>query len=244
MTAPIILALDTSTPRASVAAVAGDRLVAATESGNQQHAEDIIGLIDEVLTAGGIGLADLAGVAVGAGPGSFTGLRIGMATAKGLCFAAGKPLWAVSSLAALALEASAAPEAAGALLVPILDARRKEVFVGFYAATDAGVRSIAAEAVLAPAAVGLAIARCAGQFAGSPLLFGDGALLYRDHLESVGTFRESPARPAAEHVARLAAGAVPDALATVAPVYIRKSEAEIRYPDGNPGGSFKPLKPK
>ena len=75
---------------------------------------------------------DLDAVAIGAGPGSFTGLRIGMATAKGIAFAAECPLWAVSSLAALAHAAGRDPDA---IVVAVLDARRGEVYAGAYRAT-------------------------------------------------------------------------------------------------------------
>src|SRR6266545_2870940 len=102
-----ILALETSTFTASVALLAGDRLITRERGPEGTHSSDLFALLDQVLREGGVRLTELAGIAVGAGPGSFTGLRIAMATAKGLAFAAGKPLWAVSSLAALALDAAA-----------------------------------------------------------------------------------------------------------------------------------------
>lgn len=233
-----ILGIDTSTPRAAVAAVAGGRLLSERVSEVRTHSERLLTLIDEVLGEAGVSLAELEGIAVGAGPGSFTGLRIGMATAKGLCFASGKPMWAVSSLAALAL--AAAHEHPGALLIPVLDARRKEVFVGAYVRGEAGLEAAAPEAVMAPAGVADFV-RSIETEAGAPLLFGDGALLYRERVAAAGTVLEAPAHPSAADVARLASLAAPASLATACPVYIRKSEAEIRYPDGNPGGSFKPL---
>lgn len=231
----MILGIDTSTLHASVAVVSDGDALAERESDVRTHSERIIALVDEVLGEVGCQIADLEGIAVGAGPGSFTGLRIGMATAKGLCYAAGKPLWAVSSLAALALAASRVADP-GALLVPVLDARRKEVFVGYFRGGPRGLESIAPEAVMAPSQVAGAVA-AAGDNA---VLFGDGVALYRDKLAGAGALLDAPLRPAAADVARLAATADPADLAAVAPVYIRKSEAEIRYPDGNPGGSFKP----
>jgi tRNA threonylcarbamoyladenosine biosynthesis protein TsaB len=231
----VILGIDTSTPRASVALTDGGVTVAERESEARAHSEQIIDLIAAVLDAGQIAFADLEGIAVGAGPGSFTGLRIGMATAKGLCYAAGKPLWAVSSLAALALGA-VRQHGRDALLVPVLDARRKEVFVGYYRAGDRGVEAVAPEAVMAPAAVAAAVAAIGG----GAVLFGDGVDLYREKLAGAGELGAGPSRPSAADVARLALHRDPADLAAVAPVYIRKSEAEIRYPDGNPGGSFKP----
>src|SRR5919198_1885956 len=118
-----VLALDTSTDVASVA-VLGPRGAVSAEGRAESRSDDLIPLIDRVLGEAGIDLAGLAAIAVGAGPGSFTGLRIGMATAKGLCLATGLPLWAVSSFAALALDAAEVDSLEGALVVPVLDARR------------------------------------------------------------------------------------------------------------------------
>src|SRR5512145_407600 len=87
----------------------------------------------DLLAANGRALADVEGWAAGIGPGSFTGLRIGLATLKGLAYAQRRPLAGASSLAAMALEA--APSApTGALLVPLLDAKKGEVYAGFYRA--------------------------------------------------------------------------------------------------------------
>ena len=231
-----ILGIDTATLRASVAIVSDGQTISDRESEVRTHSEQIIALVDEVLGEAGWAIGDVDGVAVGAGPGSFTGLRIGMATAKGLCYAAGKPLWAVSSLAALALGA-ARRRSPGELLVPVLDARRKEVFVGYYRMSGDRLVSVAPEAVMGPAAVAAAVAAIGD----GAVLFGDGVALYRDRLAGAGELLDAPLRPAGADVARLAATADPADLAAVAPVYIRKSEAEIRYPDGNPGGSFKPI---
>src|SRR5687767_10492794 len=98
-----IVALETSTFTASIALLDGDRLVVRERGPEGVHSRDLLALIDEVLAEAGRPLATIDAIAVGAGPGSFTGLRIAMATAKGIAFATGKPLWSVSSLAALAL---------------------------------------------------------------------------------------------------------------------------------------------
>ncbi len=101
-----ILAIDTSTLIASTAIVCGSNVLAQHESGVNTHSERLLSLIDACLQDAHKDLrTDIDAIALGAGPGSFTGLRIGMATAKGLCYAANKPLWLASSLAALALEA-------------------------------------------------------------------------------------------------------------------------------------------
>src|SRR5436305_1266853 len=98
----IVLGIDTSTLVASVAIVGDGVALAETASAKTGHGADLLVMIDAVCVGAAIGAHDLDAVAIGAGPGSFTGLRIGMATAKGIAFAAKCPLWAVSSLGALA----------------------------------------------------------------------------------------------------------------------------------------------
>jgi tRNA threonylcarbamoyladenosine biosynthesis protein TsaB len=128
-----ILALDTATLLARVAVIDDERVLATAESSADPTASaksggrstEILVAIDEACRAAGVKPQDLDAVAVGAGPGSFTGLRIGMATAKGIAFAAGKPLWAVSSLASLAWGRAGRVGA-------VLDARRGEIFWGMY----------------------------------------------------------------------------------------------------------------
>src|SRR5512138_1272778 len=106
----------------------------------------------DLLAASGRGLGDVEGWAVGIGPGSFTGLRIGLATLKGLAYARRRPVAGASSLAAMAL--AAAPDApAGALLVPLLDARKGAVYAGFYRRDAGGVTPVQPEADLSPDAL-------------------------------------------------------------------------------------------
>src|SRR4051812_6985793 len=112
-----LLAIDTSTLTASAAVLDGGRIVVERHAAATQTSEALLPLVDEVLREAGLAPTQLDALACGAGPGSFTGLRIGLATAKGLCFALGKPLLAVSSLAALALEAPFAP---GELVLALL----------------------------------------------------------------------------------------------------------------------------
>src|SRR5438270_5446530 len=119
-----ILALDTSTLQASVALASDGQLVAERERVVTTHSESLLVLVDECLRAADLRPADVDVVACGAGPGSFTGLRIGLATAKGLCFALGRPLALVSSLEALAARAPDGPACA------IIDAYKCEVFAG------------------------------------------------------------------------------------------------------------------
>jgi len=260
-----LLAIDTSTLMASVAvaeATADDgsaaslRVLAWRESDVDTHSDRLLPLIDAALGEAGVALAEVDEIAVGAGPGSFTGLRIGMATAKGLAFAAEKPLRAVSSLAALAMDV-ACPPAGGAstsaaaaatrdtLLVPVLDARRHEVFAGFYRIAEEApaLQPVAPERVIPPAKLREVIESLAAR-ADAPsrvVLFGDAVGAYGDELASSGRLEhDARTTPSAVSVARLTVFAddLPDVLVSGAPVYIRPSEAEIKFPRGNPGGTF------
>ncbi len=118
-----LLAFDTSTPMGSVALGAGTDVLARTELRRQgAHSSDLIPKIHETLEEGGVDMEELTGLVVGSGPGSFTGVRVAAATAKGLVRALELPLWPVSSL-----EAGAAAVDAG--LVPLSDGPRAELSV-------------------------------------------------------------------------------------------------------------------
>lgn len=244
-----ILALDTSTRTASVAVLGGAREVEIDHAVGS-HSDDLISLIDRALSDAGLRLAELDAVAVGAGPGSFTGLRIAMATAKGLCFASGLPLWTASSLAALALDAvdtlaAADPpeDPAGALFVPLLDARRDEVFAGLYRADGGGgVTAVAPDFVIPVAGVAAAVADSVTRTGSSrAILLGDALEAHGEVLAAAGeVVAGARTTPSARSVGRIAAlGDRADALRSGTPVYIRPSEAEVKFPDGNPGGHRK-----
>lgn len=225
-----ILALDTSTLTASVAVTVDGKVAAEQEVRVVTHSERLLPLVDAVLAAAGLTPAQLDLVACGAGPGSFTGLRIGLATAKGLCFALGKPLVVASSLAALALEAEAEAEAEtagageGAAILALLDARRGEVYAGLYRLAPPGLMALADERVLPPEDLP-AYAGAAGS-AARVLVVGDGAAAYPEAAARAGrVLRGHRMTPRAAAVARLAAArhaaGVTDEIATSTPTYIR-----------------------
>lgn len=220
-----LLGLDTATMTAS-AAVIIDGAVAAAEdihTGHGATSEGLMPLIARVLERAGVAPRDLDAVAVGAGPGSFTGLRIGMATAKGIAFAAGIPLWAVSSLAALAL--GAVRRGATGTIIPVLDARRGELYAGFY---RDDLTALAPDAVLT-----------ADALRERSVSYTDRAVVGHE-VDGFGTHMAVPRTPGAVEVALLALrGERVDVLVGGAPVYIRPSEAEVMYPDGVPGARRK-----
>jgi len=127
-----VLAFDTATPTARVAIVspAGECLVL-RERTAARHSANLLASCDEVLREVGVGVAGLGAIVCGAGPGSFTGLRVGLAVAKGLALPTGLPLVLVSSLDALACDlADRAPQAA--MLLPCLDAGKGQVYARLY----------------------------------------------------------------------------------------------------------------
>ena len=120
-----ILGVDTSTPIGSVALIDGDNVVAEhTLDIVQAHSSRLMPAIDSVLKWGDITVDDLDGCAVGIGPGSFTGIRIGVATLKSICYAVDKPIIGVSTLEAIAYNL----RWSNSIICPLLDARRSEIY--------------------------------------------------------------------------------------------------------------------
>ncbi|MBC8109584.1 MAG: tRNA (adenosine(37)-N6)-threonylcarbamoyltransferase complex dimerization subunit type 1 TsaB [Verrucomicrobia bacterium] len=129
----LILSIETSTPVCSVALHQNGQLLGISEIISQKnHSSLITVLIENLVKNCGFTLADLSAVAVAKGPGSYTGLRIGVSTAKGLCFALKKPLVAVNTLEAMTLQVIDYQPEYGYLFCPMLDARRMEVFCAVF----------------------------------------------------------------------------------------------------------------
>ena len=237
-----LLAIDTATATAGIAIVdEAGRALAEARHATAGRGADLLVAIDQVCRDAQVAPRSLDAVAIGAGPGSFTGLRIGMATAKGIAFAAGRPLWAVSSLAALAEDAraelvDAVTSAPGSVICAVLDARRGEVF----AACFRDGAALAAERVMAPGELAAWITELAGA-AGPPLAVqfaGDAIDAHGDVLAPLAAHGAwlAARTPSGRAVGRLAlAGARVDITTAGAPTYIRPSEAEVKYPDGVPG---------
>lgn len=201
----------------------------------------------QLLQAEGRTIPDVEAYAIGLGPGSFTGLRIGLATWKGLAYANRRPIAGASSLAAMALAAARDAEE-GALLVPLLDAKKGEVYAGFYRVREEGIVELADDAALPPAAVADRVVALEG---GPAAGFGEGYDAYARLLEpGLSRLRTEVRTPPAAAVAALVAETLlaarydPAALFALEPHYVRASEAEIRFPKGTvpetgPGGPAK-----
>jgi len=199
---PVTLVLDSATARTVCGVVlAGQELAFASAEGGHAAQRALV-LVDEVLARAGCEARDVGQIVVGCGPGSFTGLRIGIASARGLALALAVPCCGVSSLAALAAGAPGA--------MALIDARRGELFA---------LDSDGAPAVEQPEGV-------AARLAPGVMCVGDGAQRYRGLLEDAGAVvpddLDPRHAPAAVALAGLAANGAPE------PVYVRRPDAEPR----------------
>lgn len=227
-----ILSIDTTTVRGSVALSEGERLVAQEQQGAPgTHSERLLASIDHLLALAGWQRNAIEAIAVAVGPGSFTGLRIGLATAKGMALAIGCPLAGVSSLAALALNG----EGFAGTVVPLVDARRGELYAAaFVQRRGRAPALVLKECVRPPDAL---IARLK-KIKGPLLLVGDGAQAYGPKLlRALGRRAAIPGGampfPQAINLARLALPRLKkgkgDDLSAIIPNYIRHSDAEIGF---------------
>ncbi|HEY4059744.1 MAG TPA: tRNA (adenosine(37)-N6)-threonylcarbamoyltransferase complex dimerization subunit type 1 TsaB [Kofleriaceae bacterium] len=228
-----VLGLDSATLIAGIAIVelrdGHPHILAEARHDASNRTADMLVSLDRCVSDAGMTPKQLDAVCIGAGPGSFTGLRIGMATAKGIAFAAQRPLWAVSSLAALARDGQM--HHSESLVAAILDARRGEVFVGVYD----GSKIVGEERVLSPADCVTYLAELLGPRLHETRFAGDALAEFPTELAPF-TERWFATTPSGASVAALAlAGARADVLVGSGPTYIRKAEAEVMYPDGVPG---------
>lgn len=131
-----ILYIETATDVCSVALSKGDQIVGLKEeAGGNNHAKHLLPFVDEVLKQAGVTMSEINGVAVSIGPGSYTGLRIGVSTAKGIAYTAGIPVMAISTLESIAQGAKqllTKQSTESVQIVPMIDARRMEVFTNRY----------------------------------------------------------------------------------------------------------------
>lgn len=144
-----ILALDTATEQCSVALMVGDKVYSRSEFAPRDHTKKILPMVDEVLKEAGLALSDLDALAFGRGPGSFTGVRIGIGIAQGLAFGADLPMIGVSTLAAMAQ--GAYRQQGVTHVASAIDARMSEVYWGrFERQEDGSWNEIDAECVIPP----------------------------------------------------------------------------------------------
>jgi tRNA threonylcarbamoyladenosine biosynthesis protein TsaB len=237
----IILALETAT-RAGGWALVEDGTVVASGQGEASVSHDVRlpQPLIAMLADRGLTLDDVDALAVATGPGSFTGLRVGIATMQGLALATGKSIIPIPTLDAIAHDTAGAPEAATLEYIAVwLDGQRREIFAALYAIRRQqdvdGVSGPPTAGLLMPPQVGapaLIAAEIADLIGDAHAGFaGDGAERYRDAIDALG-LRESrlfPVEPLAPSVARLAWLRRETAVSphAVIPVYVRRPDAEL-----------------
>jgi tRNA threonylcarbamoyladenosine biosynthesis protein TsaB len=223
-----VLGIETSTMSGSVAIITADRLIAEnTLNTRTTHAERLLSAIDHLLQTVSLSIQQIDGIAVGLGPGSFTGLRIGVTTAKSLAYSIQKPLVGIPSLDALASQYLFT----NLLICPMLDARKREVYTALYRNDGAIVERVSEYAVITPEHVLRDLTE--------PVMFlGDGVFPYRQMIETTlghhALFADAARMlPRGSLIAklgcdRLIAGEHDDWFA-LTPLYIRQSDAEIHW---------------
>jgi tRNA threonylcarbamoyladenosine biosynthesis protein TsaB len=224
-----VLGIDTATALGGIAIAGPDGLIAEYAVGVQgTHATRLMAALERLLGDAGLVLAELAGIGVSIGPGSFTGLRVGVASAMGLARAANLPLLPVPTLEALAW---GVPRPAGAAIATVITARRDEVYGAVFGATaSAGLEPLLAPCALTPAALLAELNRLGRPLvvagSGTPALLAAGV--------PACALTAAPAvfwQPRAAVVAWRAAGMLAEGRshAAVTPLYLKASQAEINW---------------
>jgi tRNA threonylcarbamoyladenosine biosynthesis protein TsaB len=231
--AVIVLAIESATEVGGVALAddVGVRASASVARG-RRHVEAIVPAVDFVCSGGGVQLSDVDAVAVDVGPGLFSGLRVGVATAKALAYALGRPMVVLTSLEVLAHAVAASGVGAGRLVVPVVDARRGEVFASWFRTTEAGAVPLSDDARRTPDALAAELAE-----AGEPVVMaGDGALRYAPLFSAVGgaaiadlQLNAPPVEVGAALGSSRAAAGQFTAETEVAPRYLRDADTRINW---------------
>jgi tRNA threonylcarbamoyladenosine biosynthesis protein TsaB len=238
----LILGIDTATARASVALaqdgkLIGEEISAGSPSGNGgaphrgNHAQTLLPLIDKLLQRSGVALSDVTAFAVAIGPGSFTGLRVGLSTVKGLAYGAEAPVVGIPTLEAVAARVT---DREG-LICPFLDARKKEVYAALFHRKGETLKRVSDDVVSAPLAVVESARRRMN--GGRCLFIGDAVAAYAELVKAglgeQGLLTLGESYPSVAYaVARLAEDKVRrrelDPVGPLVPLYLRPSEAELK----------------
>ena len=223
-----ILGIDSSGLVASAAIVVDDTLVAEFTINNKQtHSQTLLPMIEKVVEMSGVALEELDGIAVAAGPGSFTGLRIGASTAKGMALALKKPVISVPTLEGMAYRMAVVD----GTICPLMDARRNQVYTGIYQMQEGKLTCL-----LEQTAVDISeVIDKVNEIGRNVVFLGDGVPVHQQTLEQMTKVpyqfaplhmnRQSAAAVAALGKIYLAEGKVEEA-GEHKPIYLRKSQAE------------------
>jgi tRNA threonylcarbamoyladenosine biosynthesis protein TsaB len=227
-----VLGLETGGPQASLALASRGSLLAMALPARKAHGEAVVGAIDQLMLQAGLTIKQLIAIAVGIGPGSFTGLRIALSYAKGVALATGCGVVGVPSLDGLALCALTLPGLALEVTIcPILDAGRGEVYAALYRRVENGLEKLSGEFLAKPQDL-------ARQIQGEAVYLGQGAIKNGDALRDGASGRrmliaeEGVTQATAGVIAALGAARVGlgevDAVGSLQPLYVRPSEAELK----------------
>ncbi|GBE40471.1 tRNA threonylcarbamoyladenosine biosynthesis protein TsaB [bacterium BMS3Bbin09] len=226
-----ILALETATIAGSVAIVDDNKGLIGEVRVDVKvaHSERLMPSVEWLLNASDLSINDIDAFGVSIGPGSFTGLRIGLSTAKGLAFSTGKPLVPVKTLDAFARTLVYCSYT----ICPMLDARKNEVYAGLYRWEDDLCKKIVPETAISPDEL---LNKIKGS--GTILFTGDGTIKYRELIKKIigkdavfaPSYRMSPAASSVAEIAFeiIEQNELPDPVSII-PFYIRKSEAEVLW---------------
>jgi tRNA threonylcarbamoyladenosine biosynthesis protein TsaB len=225
----LILAIDTATPQVGVAIGGHEGVIASAHTvAGRRHAENLAPQIDFVRQRAGIDLSELGAIALDTGPGLFTGLRVGVATAKAMAHALQIPMIGVSSLDLLAFPV----RFTNRLIAAVIDARRAEVFHALYRQVPGGVQRVSEPTVAPPEDLASELQAQADEV----LLVGGGALRYRELFEDgqpVELVEQGLSYPTATSLVQLAhARALREEFVPhweIEPVYLRQPDAEINW---------------
>ncbi len=223
-----VLGVDTSTMTAGVGIIEEDEVLVDLKFDVKiTYSEVLLSTIDLALKTVGLKVNDIDGFAISIGPGSFTGLRIGLSTVKGLCFASGKPLASVSSLDALASLSLYCQYP----VAPLLDARKDQVYVALYDTSEGKLKRESEYLVIA-------IEDLVKKISKKTLFVGPGARLYQKELidllgEKACFATGEQSVPSGASVARIGLskliGGQTEDITDLEPLYIRMSEAELKF---------------
>ncbi|MGB9380802.1 MAG: tRNA (adenosine(37)-N6)-threonylcarbamoyltransferase complex dimerization subunit type 1 TsaB [Candidatus Binatus sp.] len=235
-----VLGLDTSTSIASLALIAHGKVAASLERSATSHGAALPSAIDELVGAAGLSIHDVGAIAVGTGPGSFTGLRIGLSYAKGIAMASGCALVGIPSFDAMALSALERHNTdEGRLVCVVVDARKGEVYAALYRVVADGLEKLSEELVIA-------LEHLASRITEDVMFVGDqrakdAAALVKSRGHWVAGFDTGMLDlrgvcVAALGGARFARGET-DRAASIEPLYIRTPEATFKPTSKNPAGT-------
>jgi tRNA threonylcarbamoyladenosine biosynthesis protein TsaB len=229
-----ILGIDTSTSCGSIGLIDDDSVIAEYLLNIPiTHSERLLSSINHVLKQAGFSIEDIEGWAISLGPGSFTGLRIGVSAIKGLAFATQRPVAGIPTLDALASNISPTPH----LICPILDARKGELYTAFYRYGEGSVlRQFSPYQALSPEDL-------VKRIEGETIFLGSGVKTYGDYLRNalstLAIFVPGPLNLAYGSVIaglgleKIRKNEVLN-LPTFTPIYVRASEAEIKWKEKHP----------